>query len=85
MTGSPYIPGKGYPVEARGVEKLLKLKDWNTFKVEAIGNVYKVWLNGQQVLDYESEDGIVRGTIGLQLHSKKIMAIDFHNVKIAEL
>ncbi|MDA0196279.1 MAG: DUF1080 domain-containing protein [Bacteroidetes bacterium] len=85
MTGSPYIPGKGYPVEANGVKELLKLKDWNTFKVEAIGNNYKVWLNGQQVLNYESEDGLVSGPIGLQLHPGKIMAIDFRNIKIAEI
>ncbi len=85
MTGSPYIPGKGYPVEANGVKELLKLKDWNTFKVEAIGNMYKVWLNGQQVLNYESEDGLVSGPIGLQLHPGKTMAIDFRNIKIAEI
>jgi len=85
MTGSPYIPGKGYPVEANGVKKLLKLKDWNTFKVEAIGNMYKVWLNGQQVLNYESEDGLVSGPIGLQQHPGKTMAIDFRNIKIAEI
>lgn len=29
MTASPYIPGKGYPVEAEGVKDLLKAKDWN--------------------------------------------------------
>ena len=85
MTGSPYIPGKGYPVEASGVEQLLKLNDWNTLKIEAIGNVYKVWLNGQQVLNYESEDGIEKGAIGLQLHPQRMMSIDFRNIKIAEL
>src|SRR5210317_1682767 len=41
MTGSPYIAGKGYPVEAEGVKKLLKLTDWNTIKVQAIGGEYK--------------------------------------------
>jgi hypothetical protein len=52
-----------YPVEANGVKELLKLKGWNTFKVEAIGNMYKVWLNGQQVLNSESEDGIISGKL----------------------
>lgn len=85
MTGSPYIPGKGYPVEASDVQQLLKLKDWNTIKVEAKGNLYKVWLNGKQVLNYESEDGVDKGAIGLQLHPKRDMAIDFRNIKIAEL
>ena len=29
LTASPYIPKKGYPVEAK-VKDILKLKDWNT-------------------------------------------------------
>ena len=37
MTCSPYIPGKGYPVEAKSVAKLLKAKDWNHMKIRAIG------------------------------------------------
>ncbi|WP_339711725.1 DUF1080 domain-containing protein [uncultured Kriegella sp.] len=85
MTGSPYIPGKGYPVEAKDVAKLLKLKDWNTMKVKAVGNIYTVWLNGQEVMQYESEDALKEGPIGLQLHPGKDMTISFRNIGIGAI
>ena len=37
ITASPYIPGKGYPVEAEGVKDLLKLDDWNHMRIEVRG------------------------------------------------
>ena len=85
MTGSPYIPGKGYPVEAEGVKDLLKMDDWNTMKVQAKDNVYTVWLNGQQVMTYTSENVPEKGPIGLQLHPNNEMSIDFRNIMVAEL
>lgn len=85
MTASPYIPGKGYPVEANGVKDLLKLDDWNTMKVQAKGNVYTVWLNGQEVMTYTSDNATDEGPIGLQLHPNNEMSIDFRNIMVAEL
>ena len=84
MTGSPYIPGKGYPEEAKGVEDLLKTDGWNTMKVQATDNVYTVWLNGQEVLNYTSENVPEKGPIGLQLHPGNEMAIEFRNIMVAE-
>lgn len=83
MTGSPYV-GK-YPVEAKGVAALLKADDWNSMKIEARGLRYQVWLNGQQVLDYTSQSGIPEGPVGIQLHGNKEMAIDYREIKLAEL
>ncbi|NNE91032.1 MAG: DUF1080 domain-containing protein [Verrucomicrobiales bacterium] len=85
MTGSPYIPGKGYPVEAEGVKELLKLKDWNTMKVQAIGKEYTVWLNGKKVMTYESDSAIEEGPIGFQLHGNRDMSVTYRNIKLAEL
>ncbi|MHA6248254.1 3-keto-disaccharide hydrolase [Pontibacter sp. CAU 1760] len=85
MTGSPYIPGKGYPVEAAGVENLLRRDDWNTMRIQAQGKEYVVWLNGQEVLTYTSEDVPTKGPIGLQLHPGNEMSIDFRNIMVAEL
>ena len=85
MTGSPYIPGKGYPVEAEGVKKLLKKDDWNAMKIEAKGNVYTVWLNGKRVMSYKSETAIEKGPIGIQLHANRDMAIDYRKIRIGEL
>ncbi len=85
MTGSPYIPGKGYPVEAEGVKKLLKKDDWNAMRIEAKGNVYTVWLNGKRVMSYKSETAVDKGPIGIQLHGNRDMAIDYRKIRIGEL
>ena len=85
MTCSPYIPGKGYPVEARNIKKLLKPKDWNTMRIRAIGKKYTVWLQGEEVMNYESASAIVEGPIGIQLHGNRNMGIDYRNMKVAEL
>ncbi len=85
MTCSPYIPGKGYPVEAKNIPRLLKMNDWNTIKVRAEGSVYTMWLNGEEVLTYDSDTAIDKGPVGLQLHPGRDMHIDFKNILFAEL
>ena len=85
MTCSPYIPGKGYPVEAKNIKKLLKAKDWNTMRIRAVGKKYTVWLQGEEVMNYESSSAIEEGPIGIQLHGNRNMGIDYRNIKIAEL
>ena len=85
MTGSPYVPGASYPVEAEGIKKLLKPKAWNTMKARAKGNTYTVWLNGEEVMNYTLEDANLNGPIGLQLHPGKEMAIKFKNIQVGRL
>ncbi len=85
MTCSPYIPGKGYPVEAKNIKKLLKAKDWNTMRIQAIGNEYKVWLQGEEVMTYKSGSAKEEGPIGIQLHGNRNMGIDYRNMKLAKL
>lgn len=85
LTGSPYIPKKGYPVEAKGVKDLLKMKDWNTMKVKVVGNAYTVWLNGVEVMNYTSPEMVAEGPIGLQLHPGNVMSISYRNMRLAVL
>ena len=87
MTASPYIPGKGYPVEALKGDKakLLKPKDWNHLKIKAVGPKYTSWLNGEKVMEYESPTAKDKGPIGIQLHGGKVMEIDFRNIRAVEL
>ncbi len=85
MTASPYIAGKGYPIEAEGIPKLLKLNDWNRMKIEARGKQYTVWLQGKQVMTYESSSAIDKGPIGIQLHGNRQMAIEYRDIRLAEL
>ena len=85
MTGSPYISGKGYPVEAKGVKELLKLDDWNTMKICAEGKKYTVWLGGEKIMTYESDSAIEKGKIGIQLHGNRVMSIEYRNLKARSL
>ena len=85
LTASPYIDGKGYPVEAEGVKELLKPTDWNTLTIVAKGKTYTVWLNNRYVMNYDSESAIEKGPIGLQLHPGNEMSISFRKLRIAEL
>jgi hypothetical protein len=84
LTASPYIPGKGYPVEAK-VADILRLKDWNTMKIRVRGNAYTVWLNGREVMNYTSATLPETGPIGIQLHPKNEMSIRFRDIRLAEL
>ena len=91
MTASPYISGKGYPVEAeekkgvKGVKNLLKINEWNTLRIVAAGPVYDTWLNGVHVMTYTSGNAKGKGPIGLQLHGNKVMSIDFRRLTVKEL
>ncbi|MEM6916075.1 MAG: family 16 glycoside hydrolase, partial [Verrucomicrobiota bacterium] len=85
MTGSPYIPKKGYPVEAEGVAELLKMEDWNSMTITARGMDYTVSLNGKEVMNYTSDTGLEKGPIGIQLHAKRDMGIDYRNIRVVEL
>lgn len=85
MTGSPYVAGKGYPVEAEGVQEILKLDDWNSMTIVAIGQNYSVWLNGQHVMSYDSESAIEEGPIGIQLHGNRDMSAFYRKLTLAEL
>ncbi|MDB4712887.1 DUF1080 domain-containing protein [bacterium] len=85
MSCSPYIPGKGYPVEAKNIKKLLKGKDWNTMRIQAVGKEYTVWLQGEKVMTYNSDSAIAEGPLGIQLHGSRNMSIDYRKMKLAEL
>ena len=85
MTASPYIAGKGYPVEAKNIKQILKPKDWNHMIIVAIGKNYSVWLNGRYVMSYDSESAVKRGPVGIQLHGGKDMSAEYKNIAIADL
>jgi hypothetical protein len=85
LTGSPYIPKLRYPVEAKGVQEILKPKEWNTMKIKLVGKTYTVWLNGVEVMSYTSETIPASGPIGIQLHPGNEMSISYRNIVLAAL
>lgn len=81
MTASPYIASlRKYPVEAEGVDGLLKEGEWNKMKITVKGATYTVELNGKQVLEYTSASAAETGPIGLQVHPNVLMKVEFRNL-----
>jgi len=58
-----------YPLDLNPDAKdAFKMGEWNSYRIEAIGNEIKSWINGQEVA-YVVDDMDSRGFIGLQVHS----------------
>ncbi|MBM3954095.1 MAG: DUF1080 domain-containing protein [Planctomycetes bacterium] len=85
MTCSFYV-GK-YPEEAQAKRagELLRPGDWNRIRVEARGDTFTVFLNGQQVSRYTDAKYKDPGPIGLQIHAGLVMQVEFRDLRAREL
>ena len=85
MTCSFYT-GK-YPEEAQAprAAELLKAGEWNRIRLEAKGNTFTVWLNGEQVSQYEHEKYAEPAPIGLQIHAGVVMKVEFRDLRALAL
>ena len=61
------------------------MEDWNTIKVQVTENTYTTWLNGTEIMTYESETIVPEGPIGIQVHPKREMTVGFRNILAKEL
>ncbi|MFD2036088.1 DUF1080 domain-containing protein [Belliella marina] len=58
-----------YPLDLNpDAKSAFKMGEWNTYRIEAIGNEIKSWINGQEVA-YVVDDMDKSGFVGLQVHS----------------
>lgn len=88
LTGSFYTGGKEkYPEagQVKNLEKLLKPDAWNKFRLEAKGDTFTVWLNGEQGVKYVNTNYAGAGPIGLQIHPGLPMKIEFRNLRVKVL
>jgi len=85
MTCSFYT-GK-YPEEARAprAADLLKVGDWNRIRLEAKGDTFTVWLNGEQVSQYKNAGYAEPAPIGLQIHAGVLMKVEFRDLRALAL
>jgi uncharacterized protein len=63
-----------------------KLNQWNHYRIEAIGNRIRTWVNGVPVADL-TDDMTAKGFIALQVHASKEAdeKIKFRNIRIQDL
>ena len=94
MTGAFYctIPGSkpvkaGYPEAgwAPKVASLWKSGEWNKVRLQAKGDTYTVWINGEQVSHYVDAAYPQAGPIGLQVHGGVNMKVEYRNIAIGEI
>jgi hypothetical protein len=85
MSGSFYI-GK-YPEEgqAKNADKLIKIGEWTKFRLQAKGDTYTVWINGEKAVEYTDAKYPAAAPIGLQIHPKVKMKVEFRNIKAVAL
>lgn len=76
-----------YPEEAQAKRAgdLLKPDDWNRIRVEARGDTFTVWLNGEQVSQYTNAKYAEPAPIGLQIHAGLPMKVEFRNIRALAL
>lgn len=86
LTGSFYLPKLGYPeaLQAKDAAKYLKRGDWNTVRIEAKGNTFTVSINGHRVSQYTDAKYAEPGPIGVQIHQRLKMKVEFRNLRVAE-
>ncbi len=86
--GAVYDESRRRKILAEGKQedilKTFKPKDWNEFIIRCEGPRIRIWLNGQQTVDYtESEKDIARtGIFGLQIHGGKPAEAWYKDVRI---
>ena len=76
-----------YPEQARATraEKIFVPDEWNTIRVEARGDTFTVWLNGEQVSQYTDPKYSQAAPIGLQIHPGLSMTVEFRNLRARAL
>jgi hypothetical protein len=57
--------------------------EWNQVKISAQGQHLQVWMNGEQIVDYEGNRAL-KGYIGLQNHDTRSV-VKFRHIRIQEL
>jgi hypothetical protein len=88
MTCSFYTNAKEkYPEagQAKDLEKFLKPGDWNKIRLQANGDTFTAWLNGQKVVEYKDSRFPNPYAIGLQIHPGLVMKIEFRNIRLKDL
>lgn len=79
-----------YPLKnSEAARAAFKMNEWNTFRIEAIGNEIKVWVNGIPTTNLK-HDKYKKGYIALKIHSmgnnpeKEKILVHYRNLKIID-
>jgi len=65
-----------------GGEDVVKVDDWNTYEIVAVGDTILTAINGKKCVDLDDPKGAKKGIFGLQLHSGGPAEVRFKNLKL---
>jgi hypothetical protein len=67
--------------------KVLKLNDWNEYRIRAEGRHIQLWINGVQTVDYTEPDAAIEqtGFIAVQIHGGGKAEASYKDIVIEEL
>lgn len=88
FTGGIYESyGRGWLIQpAEGTDDVLRMGDWNTLRVRAVGDSVTTWLNGRQMVAFEDEKiGEATGSIALQIHDGGGIKVRWRNLQLTQL
>ena len=64
----------------------LRMGEWNTMRIRAVGNRVTTWLNGVEMIDLEdAKIGAATGSIVLQIHDGGGIRVRWRNLRVEEL
>ena len=67
-------------------ENILKENEWNTMRIQVIGDNVKTWLNGEEMVDLTDEKiGKAQGRIALQIHDGGGIKVLWRNLSLKTL
>ena len=102
MTGYQADLGKGYwgslydesrrnktlvQADSNLIRRILRVNDWNDYKIQCEGSRIRIWLNGKPTVDYVETDPTIpqSGIIGLQIHGGGKAEASYRNIRLDEL
>jgi hypothetical protein len=80
--GNKWITGTTGPIQQ------IKLAEWNTFEIIAIGNRLQHRLNGKlcaEIIDHHQEGRLMKGVLALQVHRGPAMRVQVKDVELKRL
>ena len=67
--------------------KWMKIADWNTYEIRAENRRIRLYVNGNQTVDYTETDASIpqSGLIGLQIHGAGMTQVAYKDITLEEL
>ena len=67
-------------------DKALKMGEWNTMRIKAMGDNVTTWVNGQEMITItDAKIGAATGQVALQIHDGGGIKVRWRNLQIREL